>query len=108
MGEVAALGRDYLNRFNVPPAREWEKKAMTGQTFSLDANVIIAGFSAREGCLDFYHASPHVIRALLKGGDFYAEPIVRVMLTTRLLMHIHDLLEEKKATMPFDELEEKP
>jgi hypothetical protein len=44
----------------------------------------------------------------LKGGDFYAEPIVRVVLTTRLLMHIHDLLEEKKATMPFDELEEKP
>lgn len=108
MKEVAATGHDYIDKFKLSSPPAFDRQRAPSQSYALDANIIITGLHGRESVMDFYHASPHVMRALKSGGDFYAEPVVRVVLTTNLMMNIYDRLAEKKASMPADELEEFP
>lgn len=72
-------------------------------TVVLDANIIGAGFSGRSGCMDFYYASPYVMEAIQRGSDCYADGVVRVTLSTKLLVKILDALLERRASIPTDE-----
>lgn len=107
MKRVSETATDYLKRVNNAGSPEVDKKRLPDQTFTMDANIIIAGFSGREACMDLYHSSPQVKVALKRGSnEFRAEPIARVTLTTRLMMDIHDELKAKVAELPADEHDE--
>jgi len=70
-------------------------------TTSVTANIIVAGFTGREGCLDLYNASPFVIATLRRGGRKMAvDPIVRVDLSTGLMLAILDKLDSLKDQFP--------
>lgn len=75
------------------------------QTVALAANLIAASFSRTEACMDFYYASPFVVRQVKAGGDFAADPVVRVSLPMTLLYAICEKLETMKAQLlsPEDE-----
>jgi hypothetical protein len=75
------------------------------QTVCLAANIIATGWSGREACMDFYHASPFVFGMLANNGKFAAEPIVRVSLSTGVLLALFRQLELLKPSFPQDELE---
>ncbi|HEY6299117.1 MAG TPA: hypothetical protein VIW95_05680 [Candidatus Binatus sp.] len=67
---------------------------------SVAANIILAAFSGREGCLDLYNSSPFVMGIVQKGGKMALDPILRVDLTTGLLVAVLDKLEELKEHLP--------
>jgi len=75
------------------------------QTVCLAANLVATGWAGREACMDFYHASPFVIGMLVKNGRFAAEPMVRISLTTGILIALFLQLEALKPSFPQDELE---
>lgn len=75
------------------------------QTVCLAANLAATGWAGREACMDFYHASPFVIGMLPKNGKFAAEPIVRVSLSTGVLLALFQQLKSLKPAFPQDELE---
>jgi hypothetical protein len=102
VGQVKA----YLAKFNIRVPSQLDIKEAPNQTVTLDANIVAAGFSAREGCLDFYYVSPYAILGMRGGGDMYADPVVRVFVTTSNLVAIYDTLVANKASLPADELEE--
>ena len=104
MKGVSRTGHDYLSKINDSQPLADPPRNLPAQTFTLDANIIIAGFSGREACMDLYYSSPHVKVALQRGANEYrADPVARVMLTTRLMMNIHDELASKRSTFPSDE-----
>ena len=104
MKGVAQTAHGYLARINNAASPAVDQKSIPDQTFTLDANIIISGFSGREACMDLYHSSPQVRVALKRGAsEFRAEPIARVTLTTQLMMDIHDELAAKVDTLPTEE-----
>jgi hypothetical protein len=108
MRGVSRTGHDYLTKINNPPSPKVDRaSAESSQSFTLDANIIIAGYSGREACMDLYHSSAQARMAVKRGSNEYrAEPVVRVTLTTKLLMEIHDELAAIATTMPQDDTEE--
>ena len=105
-GELIEKARNYLERFAVPSPPPVDRENFPNQSFTLDANILIAGFAGREACLDLYHTSPYVTMELQKGSkQLRAEPVARVILTTRLLIDMYRELERNKDSMPLDELE---
>lgn len=104
MKGVSESAHGYLARVDSTPSPSVDRKNIPDQTFTLDANIIVAGFSGREACLDLYHSSPQVRVALKRGGsEFRAEPIARVTLTTQLMMELHDGLASGLASFPVEE-----
>lgn len=104
MKGVSKTAYDYLEKIHNAPSPQVDKNRLPDQTFTMDANIIIAGFSGREACMDLYHSSPQVKVALKRGSnEFRAEPIARVTLTTRLMMDLHDELASKVDSLPVDE-----
>lgn len=104
MKRVSVAAHGYLEKVNNAPSPKVDRESLPDQTFTMDANIIIAGFSGREACMDLYHSSPQVKVALKRGSnEFRAEPIARVTLTTRLMIDIHDELAAKVAELPQDE-----
>lgn len=76
-------------------------------TVTLEANIIAFAFHGREACMDFYHASPFVWDSFLKrGGKFYAEPVVRVTLTTLLSISLIKSMESLVKSFPAEIKEE--
>jgi len=67
---------------------------------SITGNVILTAFSGREACLDFYNSSPFVLAVAQRGGKFAVDPILRVDLSTGLLVGILDRIEVLKPTLP--------
>lgn len=106
MEQVRDQVNAYLTKFHIRVSPPLDLKESPNQTVTLDANIAAAGFTAREACLDFYHVSPYVIVGLKNGGDLYADPVVRVILSTSDLMSIYNELVANKASMPADEMEE--
>lgn len=106
MEGVTREARQYLTKFHIEPSGAVDIKNAPNQTVMLDANIVAAGFSAREACMDFYHVSPQALLAIRNGADMYAEPVVRVILTTANLLSIYDNLDAAKASLPADEMEE--
>jgi hypothetical protein len=104
---VAEKARNHLTKYMAPPSPPANRTDLPKQTFTLDANIVLAGFSGREACFDLYHTSPHVIVALMGGADDYrAEPVARVILTTRLMLDIYEELEASQGSLPADHTEE--
>ena len=78
------------------------------QTVALAANLIAASYSGTEACMDFYHASPFVVMQVKAGGEFAADPVVRVSLPMVLLYAICEKLETMKAQLLSPENEQAP
>jgi hypothetical protein len=76
------------------------------QTVALAANLIAASYSGTEACMDFYHASPFVVMQVKAGGEFAADPVVRVSLPMVLLYAICEKLETMKAQLLSPENEQ--
>ncbi len=106
MEPIVGQVKGYLAKFHIRIPPQLDIKETPNQTVTLDANIVAAGFSAREACLDFYHVSPYVILGMRSGADMYADAVVRVILTTSILMSIYDALVAEKASLPADEMEE--
>jgi hypothetical protein len=103
MASITEMGLDFLERVGDTVSPPVDKNPLPDQTFTLDANILIAGYSGREACLDLYNSSPQVKMALKQGSnEFRAEPVARVLLTTRLLMDIHGELAAKTDSLPAD------
>ncbi len=107
MVDVAKTARAHLEQHDIPMAQLFQVKEEPNQTVPLAANIIAAAYAGREACLDFYHASSFSMRGLGLGGGLFAEPVVRITLTTPLLLAIHDALEAKKDKLPDDSKEDK-
>jgi hypothetical protein len=75
------------------------------QTVSLTANVVLAAYSGREACLDFYFASPYMMSRLSKNEEFAVEPVVRVTLSAGLMWAMLLEFEHLKSLFPVDERE---
>lgn len=105
---VLEVARDYLKRNRMSVAKLTDIKEEPSQTAALAANLVAAAFSDTEACLDFYHASPFVMMSVKSGGDFAANPVVRVSLPTVLFVAMCEKLESMKAQIQpvGDELEE--
>lgn len=104
---LAEMARSHLTKYSAPESPSVNRTDLPNRTFTLDANIVLAGFSGREACFDLYHTSPHVIVALIGGADEYrAEPVARVILTTRLMLDIYDQLLAKHDELPADHTEE--
>lgn len=102
-GGVAETGRGFLESVGDNTSAPVDKNSIPDQTFTLDANIIVAGLSGREACMDLYNSSPQVKLALKMGSnEFRAEPVARVLLTTRLLMDIYGELSAKENSLPAD------
>lgn len=102
MGEAANIGLRYMEEHHVPTAQLYQVKEEPNQTVPLAANIIAAAFAGRDACMDFYHASAFSIRGLGLGAGLYADPVVRITLTTPLLLAIYDALHAKKDKLPDD------
>ena len=94
--------RKYVKQHDVPALQLVDIKEEPSQTVSLAGNVVAAGYASRDACLDFYYVSPFAIQQAEAGGDFVAEPVVRVSLPTSLLLSICERLDEMKATFPSE------
>jgi len=68
---------------------------------SITANLILAAFSGREACLDFYNSSPFVLAVAQRGGKWALDPILRADLSTGLLLSIIDKMESLKSALPM-------
>ncbi len=73
------------------------------QTVTLFANMIGLAFAGREACLDFYHASPFSLHQVQQNKKMAVEPIVRVILASRLLLPIIDKLHELEPMLPKEQ-----
>lgn len=73
-----------------------------GQTVPFIANICTAGFTGRDACMDFYFASPFAAQIAGGGGDFQAEPLVRVSMPTMLMLAIYERLKELEPSLPRD------
>jgi hypothetical protein len=75
------------------------------QTATLAANLIVIAFSGREAVMDFYHASPYVLSQLKNNGKFAVDPVVRVILPSKLLLAIISKIEGLRKEFPKEEVE---
>jgi hypothetical protein len=108
MNGVAKTAGEYMDRHKVSKSSLLELKNQTEptQTATVEANIVAAGFTGREACIDFYHSSSFAMHGFGITGKFFAEPTVRVTLALPLLMAIHDWLSSHRSELPADELED--
>ena len=87
---------------NFPTANLIDIADEPSQTVGLSASVVAAAYANEEACLDFYHVSSFVMAHLQRntGANVVAEPVVRVILPTPLLIAIVERMKDIKATMP--------
>lgn len=69
-------------------------------TVAFDANWILAGVNGREGCCDFYHASPFAMAATAKTKKLAVDPVVRVDLRASLLLGVVKELRKLLNSLP--------
>lgn len=93
---------EYAKRSNVAKVDLTNVDQEPNQTVALTANLVAASQSGREACLDFYYSSPWVMMQVKQGGEFAAEPIVRITLSTGLLLAICEKLESVGAQLPHE------
>jgi hypothetical protein len=99
---------EVLNKFVSPNLmlKPDELEEEPSQVVDLAANIIVAGFSGREACFDFYFVSPYVLGQLAQGGKFAVDPVVRVILQSGLASAIVKSLQAFKEQFPNDEIEQ--
>ena len=72
------------------------------QVVTLEGNLLAASIAGRSACIDFYYASSFSLHAFQNGGEFRANPAVRVTLTMALLMALYQGVELKKHVIPSE------
>jgi hypothetical protein len=99
---------EVLNKFVSPNLmlKTDELEEEPSQVVDLAANIIVAGFSGREACFDFYFVSPYVLGQLAQGGKFAVDPVVRVILQSGLASAIVKSLQAFKDQFPNDEIDQ--
>lgn len=103
--ELVTLVDKYLTEQNAPRTEVSDiDEDVPGQTITLAANIATAGHTGRDACMDFYYASPFSVQIAAQGGDFAAEPVVRVTLPTSLMLALHQKLQSLKDSMPAEKL----
>jgi hypothetical protein len=71
------------------------------QTVVMSANIAAIAYVGREGCIDFYHASPFAFRALGPDGtQLPIDPVVRVEVATGSLLSMVEQLEILQDELP--------
>jgi hypothetical protein len=91
----------YAEKHGVPRAKLAEiREDVPGQTVPFAANIATAGFTGRDACMDYYYASPFSVQIAGQGGEFQADPVVRVNLPTGLMIAIYERLFELKNSLP--------
>ncbi len=105
MPDVLATMRAYAQQSNLTKVSLVDVEKEPNQTVALAANITAASASGREACMDFYYTSPFVMLQVTKGGGFAVDPVVRVMLSTGLLLAICERLESMKADLPNETVE---
>jgi hypothetical protein len=93
---VTYAGHNHLKRMQLANINE----DIPGQTVSFAANISSAGFTGRDACMDFYYASPFSVQIAGSGGEFAAEPVVRVNLPTMLMLALYEQLYSLKDSLP--------
>lgn len=57
-----------------------------GQTIGLSANAITSAITGLDGSMDYYHISASAMERAIKGGNLWADPVIRVNLPAGLLI----------------------
>ena len=105
--EMGASVAKYLEQFAVQKVEIVKiTEDVPGQTVTMGANIAAAGFTGRDACMDFYYASPFAVQIASRGGEFSAEPVVRVNMTTALMFAIYKKLESWEDSFPREIKEE--
>ena len=98
--DMLRIASEYMKRSKLTAGRLSDIDNEPNQTIALAANLIAASFSATEACMDFYYASPFVVQQVKAGGDFAADPVVRVSMPMILMYAICEKLKEIKDRLP--------
>jgi hypothetical protein len=94
---------DVVARLKLPEASLANiREDVPGQTVPFAANIVTAGFTGGDACMDYYYASPFSFQIAQAGGEFQAEPVVRVNLPTPLMIALYEKLFEIKDSLPRD------
>ena len=72
------------------------------ETVEFNANLIVIAISGREGCLDFYYASPFSKAAMVKTNKLAVDPVVRIAIPTAILVGMNRRLQTEISRMPDD------
>lgn len=88
------------SKYGIQPAQITTVVEEPSQTIGLTANMIMASVSNRESGLDFFHMSSFSTAEARRGGNLYADPIVRVSLPTSLFFSLIAQLNSIKASLP--------
>ena len=75
------------------------------ETVAFDANFVLAAFSGREACLDFYHSSAFSVSSSIHTKKLALDPVVRVDLRSTLLLGLIKTLRQTLSTLPERVLE---
>jgi hypothetical protein len=74
------------------------------QTVILTGSYVLAGFSGLTGCMDFYYASPFSLQQMAALKKLALEPVVRVNLSTGLMVAMIDALSAAAAEFGWENL----
>jgi hypothetical protein len=101
--DMLKTAKEFMQRNQLTVGDLAEINEEPNQTVALAANLVAASYSGTEACMDFYHTSPFVVMQVKAGGDFAADPVVRVSLPMVLLYAICEKLEKIKTQLPSPE-----
>jgi hypothetical protein len=76
------------------------------ETVTFDANMILAAFTGREACSDFYHASPFSVSVGRESKKLALDPVVRVDMRTSLMFGVIAALRKLMDELPAELKEE--
>lgn len=77
------------------------------ETVTLAANIVMAGISGREGCMDFYYASPFSKSVAAQAKKLAVDPVVRVDVRTSLMLGLNAKLAQILDELPENLIDER-
>lgn len=84
----------------LPSARVTDFTTNAAQSIVLSSTMVMAGYNGLNGCMDFYFASPFAVQQVATIRKMSLESIVRVNLSTGLMLALIDAL--GKGAEKFD------
>lgn len=70
------------------------------QSAVVTANLVFAGYSGTDACLDFYYTSPFSIKSINILNKVSVEPVVRINVPTHLLVAMYSSLQKIAHSLP--------
>jgi hypothetical protein len=90
----------HLNHHRIPKAALASILEEPSQTVAIAANLLTAGYTGAEACMDFYYVSPFSVQIANAGGPFLADPVVRVTLPSSILASIIEKMDVVMKSIP--------